>query len=142
MSGILIRSLMLSLFLLGGYAYAQENRLTANKPTELADVLLSARQFYPSILAARAGIQEQQATILAANGAFDPRIDGSVYSRLNGLYDSSHLSAGFYQDLSFMSGEIFSDYSVSNGSFPVYENQLVTADAGKARLGIALSLLR
>lgn len=121
---------------------AQDFRLSDQKPTELADVLRSAREFYPSILAAQAGIQEQQGSILAANGAFDPRIDGSVYSRLNGLYDSTYTGAGFYQDLSFMGAEVFSDYSVSNGSFPVYENQFVTSDAGKARLGIALSLLR
>ncbi len=112
-----------------GFSSAQDFRLTDEKPTELSDVLRSASEFYPSILAAQAGIQEQQAGILAANGAFDPRIDGSVYSRINGLYDSNYTGAGFYQDLSFMGAEVFSDYSVSNGNFPVYENQFVTSDA-------------
>jgi outer membrane protein TolC len=135
---------VLSLFVLGIFsnAYGQDLRNTAQHPTELVDVINSARQFFPTILATQAGILEKEAGILEANGNFDPRIDGSAYSRLGGLYDSNYAGAGFVQELPFMNAEIFSDYSLSDGDFPVYQNQLVTTDDGKVRLGIALSLLR
>lgn len=136
------------LFLLGlwisipEYIYSQDSRLNAQNPTEWLDVINSAQKFFPTILASQAAILEKDAGILEANGNFDPRIDGSAYSRLNGLYDSSYAGAGFYQELPFMNAEVFSDYSLSDGDFPVYQNQFITSDNGKVRLGIALSLLR
>ncbi len=123
-------------------ADGQESRLSAQKPTELADVLNSANRFYPTILASKAGILEKQAGILEANGSFDPRIDGSVFSRVDGLYDSSYGGARVSRELPFMNAEVFSEYSLSGGDFPTYQNQYLSSDSGKVRLGIALSLLR
>jgi outer membrane protein TolC len=42
----------------------------------------------------------------------------------------------------FLNAEIFADYSVSGGNFPVYEDQLATTNLGQARIGMSLSLLR
>ncbi len=123
-------------------ALAQDTRATASTSTSLADVIRSTEQFYPSIQAARARIQETQGDLLSANGAFDPRIDGAVSSRLSGFYNGTSGNTGLYQSLPFMGAEVFTEYSLSNGNFPVYEDELVTADAGEARLGFAVSLLR
>jgi outer membrane protein TolC len=123
-------------------ALAQDTRATASTSTSLADVIRSTEQFYPSIQAARARIQETQGELLSANGAFDPRIDGAVSSRLSGFYNGTSGNTGLYQSLPFMGAEVFTEYSLSNGNFPVYEDELVTADAGEARLGFAVSLLR
>lgn len=146
----LVHTLKLNLFILGivfllthsGESQAQDPRLTSSEATELVQVLQSAAEFYPTIKAAQAGILEQEAEFLAANGVFDPRVDGTVYSRLSGFYDGTASSAGVYQSMPFMGAELFADYSVSGGIFPVYEDQLVTTDTGQARVGIALSLLR
>lgn len=121
---------------------AQDSRLVSKEITTLADVLQSAAQFYPSIQSAQAAIAEQEAEFLSANGAFDPRVDGSAYSRLGGFYNGTASTAGVYQSMPFMGAELFADYSVSGGTFPVYEDQLVTTDTGQARIGFALSLLR
>lgn len=121
---------------------AQEFRVTAQEPTLLADVIKSTSEFYPTIQAAQARIREKQADSLAATGAFDPRIDGSVSSRLGGFYDGSVGGAGLYKNLPFLGAEVFTEYSISDGSFPVYEDQLITANTGEARIGLALSLIR
>ncbi|MFK7863331.1 MAG: TolC family protein [Pseudohongiellaceae bacterium] len=136
----LCASVALSLF--SSVCLAQDTRLVSEQVTNLADVLRSAAEFYPSIQAAQAAIAEQEAEFLAANGAFDPRVDGSAYSRLSGFYNGTASSAGVYQAMPFMGAELFADYSVSGGTFPVYEDQLVTTDTGQARIGFALSLLR
>jgi len=130
------------LILLSSSSYAQDFRITANQPTLLADVIRSTSQFYPSIQSAQARIREKQADSLAASGAFDPRIDGGISSRLGGFYDGSAGGAGVYKNLPILGAEIFTEYSISDGSFPVYEDRLVTANTGEARIGLALSLLR
>jgi outer membrane protein TolC len=135
--------LMIStLLLLSGFTFAQEFRSTAGKPTQLSDVIKSTQLYYPSIRAAQARISEREAEALAANGTFDPRIDGALKSRLGGYYDGSVGSAGLYKNLPILGAEIFTEYSISDGSFPVYEDRLVTANTGEAKVGLALSLLR
>lgn len=128
--------------LFSAISLAQDPRLTSEEVTTLANVLQSASEYYPSIKAAQAGIAEQEAEFLSANGAFDPRVDGSAFSRLSGFYNGTATSAGVYQSMPFMGAELFADYSVSGGTFPVYEDQIVTTDTGQARIGFALSLLR
>ncbi|GAB5498692.1 MAG: TolC family protein [Pseudohongiellaceae bacterium] len=132
----------LLLIAMGSTALAQDTRATATNSTSLADVIRSTEQFYPSIQAARARIQQTQGDLLSANGAFDPRVDGAVSSRLSGFYNGTSGNTGLYQSLPFMGAEVFTEYSLSNGNFPVYEQERVTADAGEARLGFAVSLLR
>ncbi len=125
-----------------GIASAQEFRVRAEQSTQLADVIRSTNHFYPSIQAAQTRITEREANVMAARGAFDPRIDGSVNSRLSGFYDGSSGTAGLYQNLPVLGAEVFTEYSISDGLFPVYEDRLVTANTGEARIGLALSLIR
>lgn len=135
--------LALSLLYVAPAALPQDStRETANRRTSLADVILSTERFYPTIQAARARIEQTQGDLLSATGAFDPRIDGGLSSRLSGFYDGTSGSTGFYQSLPFLGAEVFSEYSLSGGNFSVYEDELVTANYGEARLGFAISLLR
>jgi outer membrane protein TolC len=127
---------------ISAFGQAESGRAISQEATQLVDVLRSAVEYYPSINSAQAGIQAREADILAANGAFDPRVDGSLNSRLSGFYDGTASGAGVYQAMPFLNAEIFADYSVSGGNFPVYEDQLVTTDLGQARIGMSLSLLR
>lgn len=135
--------LALTLLFVASIVVAQDNtREIADSQTSLADVILSTERFYPTIQAARARIEQTQGDLLSATGAFDPRIDGGLSSRLSGFYDGTAGSTGFYQSLPFLGAEVFSEYSLSGGSFPVYEDELTTANNGEARLGFAISLLR
>lgn len=119
-----------------------EFRAMAVEPTTLNAVLRSSARHFPSVQAAQAAIAEREGNLLAAEGVFDPRVDGGLYSRLGGHYDGTAADVGFYQSVPFMGAEVFADYSVSGGDFPIYEDQLVTTDFGQARVGVALSLLR
>ncbi len=119
-----------------------EFRAKAVEPTTLNAVLRSSARHFPSVQAAQAAIAEREGNLLAAEGVFDPRVDGGLYSRLGGYYDGTAADVGFYQSVPFMGAEVFADYSVSGGDFPIYEDQLVTTDFGQARVGVALSLLR
>ena len=119
-----------------------EFRAIAAEPTTLNAVLRSSARHFPSVQAAQAAIAEREGNLLAADGVFDPRVDGGLYSRLGGYYDGTAADVGFYQSMPFMGAEVFADYSVSGGDFPIYEDQLVTTDFGQARVGVALSLLR
>jgi outer membrane protein TolC len=119
-----------------------EFRAMAVEPTTLNAVLRSSARHFPSVQAAQAAIAEREGNLLAAEGVFDPRVDGGLYSRLGGYYDGTAADVGFYQSVPFMGAEVFADYSVSGGDFPIYEDQLVTTDFGQARVGVALSLLR
>jgi outer membrane protein TolC len=124
------------------FGQVEPGRAISQQATQLIDVLQSAAEFYPSLSSAQAGIQAREADLLAANGVFDPRVDGSVNSRLSGFYDGTASSAGVYQAMPFLNAEIFADYSVSGGNFPVYEDQFATTNLGQARIGMSLSLLR
>lgn len=119
-----------------------ELRAIAVEPTTLNSVLRSSARHFPTVQAAKATIAEREGNRLAAEGVFDPRVDGGLYSRLGGFYDGTTADVGFYQSMPFMGAEVFADYSVSGGDFPIYEDQLVTTDFGQARVGVALSLLR
>ncbi len=127
---------------MSAFGQVESGRAISQQATQLVDVLRSAVEYYPSINSAQAGIQAREADLLAASGAFDPRVDGSLNSRLSGYYNGTASNAGVYQAMPFLNAEIFADYSVSGGNFPVYEDQLVTTDLGQARIGLSLSLLR
>lgn len=123
-------------------AFAQEGRRAADAPTTLADVAASALAHFPAILAARSDIVAKENLVLAAQGAFDPRIEGSVGGRGGGYYDSHELDAALVQTLPALNARTFAGYRYGDGDFPAYAAGSLTRAGGEARLGIALSLLR
>ena len=71
-----------------------EFRAMAVEPTTLNAVLRSSARHFPSVQAAQAAIAEREGNLLAAEGVFDPRVDGGLYSRLGGYYDGT-AAAGY-----------------------------------------------
>lgn len=136
------RMICLILLIAGLSKVSPASAQAATGPTALATVVNSAYLHYPGIRAARSNIDRSNAEILSARGAFDPRVEGRISNRLGGYYDGDTRLAGFHQSFPAMGAEIFAEFSHSDGRFPVYEQRLLTADHGKARLGFALSLLR
>ena len=59
-----------------------ELRAIAVEPTTLNSVLRSSARHFPTVQAAQATIAEREGNRLAAEGVFDPRVDGGLYSRL------------------------------------------------------------
>jgi len=113
-----------------------------NEATELADVLNSVQLYFPLIKAAQAEIRGQDALVRAAQGAFDPVIEGSYKNRLSGFYDGTSMSSYYRKRFPAFGAEVFAGYSSSSGNFPVYEDDLATSNDGQSRVGLSLSLWR
>lgn len=111
-------------------------------PTTLQQVIDSSLRHLPRILAAQSNVDGRQALVTAAEGAFDPRIDGSLGGKLGGYYDGHGGDAGFVQDFPLFNARAFAGYRIADGSFPVYENGDLTLSGGEARAGIGVSLWR
>lgn len=135
-------TLGLLLALVSAYASAQQERRMAATPTQLAEVAGSALAHFPQILAAQNAIDARESLVLAAEGAFDPRIDGSVGGRGGAAYDSHTLDAAVVQTLPFSNTRAFAGYRYGNGAFPSYDSGNLTRSGGEARAGVAISLLR
>jgi len=119
--------------------FAAENVRDA---TTLSDVLESVQEHFPLIKAAQADILSKEALVQAAQGAFDPVLEGTYKNRLSGFYDGSSIESFYRQRIPGFSAEVFAGYRRSNGSFPVYEGGLDTNNDGESRIGVSISLFR
>jgi outer membrane protein TolC len=110
--------------------------------TSLDAVLQSSLRHYPRILSVQSSIQGREAMVLSAQGTFDPRIEGSLGTRMGGFYSGDSFQAGLVQDLPFMNLRLFGGWRISDGSLPLYESAALTQNGGEARVGLSLSLWR
>jgi outer membrane protein TolC len=136
-----MKQIMVSLWLLvlGPLSAAAQD---ASAPTTLQQVLDSSLRHLPRVLAVQSSVEGRQALVMAAEGSFDPRIDGNLGGRLGGYYDGHGADAGLVQNFPLLNARAFAGYRIADGSFPVYENGEQTLGGGEARAGIGLSLLR
>lgn len=123
-------------------AQSADRPATSTGGTQLSDVLASARQFSPLVLQAQSKLREREGQLLAAQGQFDPNISSEWGGRLSGFYSGKYAGATLNQPLTQWNGRLFAGYRVSDGSFPIYEDQRITSGLGEFRIGFALSLLR
>lgn len=107
-----------------------------------SDVLIAASQHFPDIVKALAQREGAAGALLSAQGAFDVVFNSKGFDRTRGYYDGAVLSGELRRPLQSMGGELFASYSISDGSFPIYEDQYYTNEAGAVKLGILFSLLR
>jgi outer membrane protein TolC len=114
----------------------------ATEPTTLQQVLDSSLRHLPRILAVQSSVESSQALVMAAEGIFDPRIDGSLGGRLGGYYDGHGGDAGLVQNFPLFNARAFAGYRISDGNFPTYEDGGFTLSGGEARAGVGLSLWR
>jgi len=136
----LLKTLLPALLLL--VALPGKTQTTVGAPTELADVLASVQTHFPMVLAARAEIAGKDALVQAAQGAFDPVIEGTMKNRLSGYYSGDVAESYYKKRFPGFGAEVFAGFRRSNGNFPVYENNLATTRDGESRFGISLSLWR
>jgi len=111
-------------------------------PLQADELLQRSAAHVPQILAASADRQARVGVIQQADGAFDTTISADSYSRLSGFYDGQLATARISQPLMDYSAEVYGAYSISRGSFPIYEDVNFTNLGGELKLGVALSLLR
>ena len=108
----------------------------------LQDYLSSVANNHPEILAIDATTGQYGADIQYADGAYDAKLEHNSFSRVAGYYDGLQASQKFSKPLEAYNAEIFSEYRISDGDFPVYEQEYATLSGGEASLGVKLSLLQ
>ena len=101
---------------------------------------LTAR--HPEALAAQSRTDRALGRQQIADAAFDLRVTQSTNIRPSGYYDGRVADQRLVQPLKPFNAEVFSGYRLSDGTFPVYEQELQTLDAGELSLGVRLSLLQ
>lgn len=118
-----------------------ETALTTG-PLTPEEVLRSSALTFPSILEAFEREAAARSDQLAADGAFDLMLKGEAYDRVTGYYSGGYAKAEARQPLRPYGAEVFGSYRVSNGDFPIYENQNYTNNLGEIKVGALFSLLR
>jgi len=116
--------------------------LDDTRATTLEDVLASVQEHFPLIQAQRAEIVGKDALLQAAQGAFDPVMEGAYKNRLSGYYDGSSVESFYRKRFASFGTEVFAGFRRSDGDFPNYENDLATTNDGETRIGISMSLWR
>jgi outer membrane protein TolC len=133
----MMRYVCFAIYLLVGLkAHAVTGPLTPDQ------VLLSAREHYPRVLAALANQDASDGAVKEAQGAFDATIEQNALQRFSGFYDGQQFDTRLVKPVPFMNGQIYGGYRISEGGFPIYEDELFTNENGEVRLGGQLSLLR
>lgn len=111
-------------------------------PLDLAEVLAAARRNAPLLVEADAQTRAAQGRRLAADGAFDTSIEASAETRLSGTYDGRYLESRLVQPFTNRGGYAYGGYRLSDGTFPIYEDERFTNRLGEVRLGALFALWR
>ena len=106
------------------------------------DVLRSAADHFPSVVEAEAKRDAREGERLSALGGFDTQLESNGFDRISGYYNGRTVSGGVSRRFRDFGSEVYSSYSISNGSFPIYEDKYFTNEAGELKLGVLFSLLR
>lgn len=106
------------------------------------EVARLARLYSPKLLSTLEKRNITTAKILEAEGAFDTSIEQDLYSRLHGFYEGQQADTRIVQPLREFNAELSAGYRISDGDFPIYEDQRITTDDGEFLIGLKLSLLR
>jgi outer membrane protein TolC len=108
----------------------------------LEEVLGRSAASFPKIEKALQAQDEFKASITAAQGAFDTRIESRSYNRIDGFYSGDAIDTRVVQPLANYNAKVEAGYRYENGTFPIYENDLETNNRGEASLKLAFSVLR
>ncbi len=114
----------------------------AQETLQPQEVLASSLKHFPDILKAAQELAASDARIRNAEGAFDATIEQSLSSRPNGFYDGKQADTRLVKPLPFMNTKLYGGYRVSDGTFPIYDDKLITNSGGEYLFGVQMSLLR
>ncbi|MEO0436415.1 MAG: TolC family protein [Pseudomonadota bacterium] len=106
------------------------------------DVLVSSEQHFPSILKAIAERRVAQGRVVEALGAFDLVFSSEGFDRFEGFWDGIAITNKAVKPLRSLGAQVYGEYSISNGEFPIYEDVNFTNTGGTAKLGFLFSLFR
>lgn len=108
----------------------------------LAEVVRTAQERFPLVLAAEAEKKSAEGELLAAEGGFDPlwRTTGAVLA--TGAYPSQRIDTVIEQPTPLWGTSVFAGYRIGLGNFADYDGKLATNDHGELRAGVRVPVLR
>jgi len=115
---------------------------TSNRVLSAEEVLATSEVHFPGILDALAQRRGAAAGVLAAEGAFDLVFSADGSSRVDGFWDGSVVRGRVTQPLGPLGTNIYAGYQLSDGDFPIYENEAYTDTDGELKAGLVFSMLR
>ena len=115
---------------------------SAEQSLLLKDVLQSSVQHFPKINAELAKKTAQEAAVLRAEGAFDPKVKQESLFWASGFYDGAQIDTKVEKPLRNYNARIAGGYRISDGSFPIYQDELITRSGGEFNLEFWFSALR
>lgn len=121
-------------------AYGQTE--ASDGPLLPAELLAASERHFPKILASLAELRGAAGRVLEAQGAFDLVFDAEGFSRVDGFYDGTVVQGGARQRLPGIGAEVYGGYGISDGSFPIYEDEYFTDTGGTLKAGALFNLLR
>lgn len=137
-----MRASLLLLIALPTLGAAQSATPTNVGELTLQEVLAASAQHFPGILEAQAKRREALGEIEIAEGGFNLDLDADSSSYASGFYDGQVLRGKITQPLRAFGANVYGQYQVSDGDFPIYSDQNFTNRGGTAKAGVILSLLR
>ncbi|WOJ95156.1 TolC family protein [Congregibacter variabilis] len=114
----------------------------AQMPLLPEEVLAASEEHFPSILKALAQRQAAEGRVTESLGAFDLVFGADGFDRVDGFYDGTALSGNVVKPLRPLGAQLYGQYSLSNGDFPIYEDEYFTNNGGTAKLGVLFSMFR
>ncbi len=113
--------------------------LAGAAPLTLPEVLEAVDARVPDLAAAEAKLEEAEAKLLKARGAFDPVLGGKL-SGYAGKYPREIAEAGLYVP-TIIGADVEVAYGLGIGDFPAYDGDRETPGGGELRLRGTLPLL-
>ncbi len=121
---------------------AQANPINDGSTLDVSEVQSSAQENFPKIIEGLADRRAAEARSLAALGAFDLVFDAEGYGWADGFYDGRSVEGTASRRLQDYGAEFYGGYKLSNGDFPIYEDERFTNTGGKLEIGGLFSLIR
>jgi len=135
MSNILILALTLLCWSLDGKA-------SPGEPLTLEEVLNSAMQAFPGLLAAEQRQRAAEGEHQTAEGGFDTLLKTQNRWSVTGLYENRNYDVSIEQPTGLWGTTFFGGWRRGTGDYPVYEGKSLTATDGEARIGVNIPLWR
>ena len=119
-----------------GYAESKQ------QPLNLEQVIRSAEQAFPTLLAVEQRRQAAEGEYTTAEGGFDTQLKAQNRWSITGLYENQNYDVSVEQPTPFLGTTFFGGWRRGNGDYPVYEGKSLTATDGELRVGVNVPLWR
>lgn len=126
----------------GHVRFVRPEQLASGEPLQPEEVLRSSIRYFPKILAAVEKAAAARAKVVGARGAFDSQWETKSLNWLSGFYDGVMFDSKVVKPIFDTGIEVSAGYRLSDGIYPVYQDEFVTNDLGEINFEVVFSLLQ